>query len=71
MTYKKLTRQAPFQLDYGKEVVMPMEYIVPSLRIVAIMEMTDVGDAEERLSHLGELEEERFVARYHKNIEKK
>jgi len=27
---------------YGQEVVMPMEYIVLSLRVVAITEMTDL-----------------------------
>ena len=31
---------------------MPMEYIVPNLRIVGIMEMTDIGDIEENLSQL-------------------
>ena len=34
MTCKKLTAHTPFHLVYGHEVVMPMEYIVPSLRIV-------------------------------------
>lgn len=35
-TCKKLTRQTPFRLIHGQEIVMPMEYIVPSLRITAI-----------------------------------
>lgn len=30
-TCKKLMSQTPFRLVYGKEAVMPMEYIVPSL----------------------------------------
>ena len=30
-TCKRLTRKTPFKLVYGKEVVMPMEYIVPSM----------------------------------------
>jgi len=34
-TCKKLTGQMSFRLVYGVEVVMPMEYIVPSLCIVA------------------------------------
>ena len=42
-----------------------MEYIVPSLRIVAITEMTDVGAIEETLSQLLHLEEDRFVAGYY------
>jgi len=40
-TSKKLTRQTPFKLAYGQEAVMPMEYIVPSLRITAYTGMAD------------------------------
>ena len=40
----------PIRLVYGQEVVMPMEYIVPSLRIDAFLEMTDVGAIEEIMS---------------------
>ena len=42
MTCKKLTGHTPFHLVYGQEVLMPMEYIVPSLRIRTITEMRDV-----------------------------
>ena len=45
-----MTGKTPFWLVYGQEVCMPMEYIVPSLRIVAITEMIDIGALEERLS---------------------
>ena len=45
-TCKKLTEQTPFQLVYGQEVVMPMEYIVLSLRIVEFTKMTDVDFVE-------------------------
>jgi hypothetical protein len=38
-TCKKLTMQTPFKLVYGLEVVVPMEYMVPSLRIVAFIDM--------------------------------
>eukprot|EP00253_Pinus_taeda_P035456 PITA_35456 len=48
-TCKKLTGQTPFRLVFGVEAVMPMEYIVPSLQIAALMGMTDRGDLEERL----------------------
>ena len=51
-TCKKLTGQNPFRLIYGQEVIMPLEYIVPSLRIDVIIEMTDVGTIEERLLQL-------------------
>ena len=47
ITCKKLIGQTPFRLVYGQEDVMPMEYIVPSLRVAAITEMTDVDVVEE------------------------
>ena len=50
---------------------MPMEYIVPSLRVVAITEMTDVDAMEDILLQLIHLEEESFVAGFHQNLEKK
>ena len=36
-------RQAPFRLVYGVEVVIPIEYIMPSLRIAALTGMMDRG----------------------------
>lgn len=44
---------------------MPMEYIVPSLHIVVLIGMTNRGALEERLAQLEEIEEERFLARFH------
>ena len=70
MRCNKLTGQTPFRLVYEKEVVMPMEYIVPSLRIVAITEMIDVGAIEGILSQLLQLEEVHFVLGYHQRVEK-
>ena len=49
---------------------MPMEYIVPSLRIVAITMMTDIGKIEKRLSQLLQLKKDRFLAGYHQRVEK-
>eukprot|EP00253_Pinus_taeda_P004763 PITA_04763 len=69
-TCKKLTRQTPFRLIYGVEAVMPMEYILHSLRIVVLTGMTDRGALEERLTQLDELEEERFLAGFHQQVEK-
>ena len=64
-TYKKLTGQTPFKLAYGKEVVMPMEYIVPSLKITTLTYMVDEETVNERLLNLVELEEDRFITRFH------
>jgi transposase InsO family protein len=40
-TCKKLTGQTPFRLVYGQEAVMPMEFLVPSLCIVVMTNLTD------------------------------
>lgn len=69
-TCKKLTGQTPFRLVYNVEAVMPMEYIVPSLRIAALTGMTDHRALEERLAQLAELEEERFMAGCHHQVQK-
>eukprot|EP00253_Pinus_taeda_P004928 PITA_04928 len=66
----KLTRQTPFQLVYGVEAVMPMEYIMPSLRIAALTGMTDRRALEERLAQLDELDEEIFLAGFHQQVQK-
>ncbi len=44
---------------------MPMEYIVPSLCIAALIGMIDRRALEERLAELYELKEERFLAGFH------
>jgi len=49
MNCKKLTGQTPFRLVYGIEVVMHMEYIVPSLCIETLIEMVDHETLEEHL----------------------
>ena len=55
----------PFRLVYGIEIVMPMEYIVPSLRIASFTGMADCKAMEERLMQLVELEEDRFLVGFH------
>ena len=47
---------------------MPMEYIVPSLKILT--DLVDEETVEERLLHLLELEEDKFVARFHQQVQK-
>jgi hypothetical protein len=60
--------QTPFKLVYGLEVVVPMEYLVPSLRIATFTEMDDAGVVQERLVQLVELEEDIFIARFHQQV---
>jgi hypothetical protein len=69
-TCKKLTMQTPFKLVYGLEVVVPMEYLVPSLRIISFIGMDDTGIVQERLAQLVKLEEVRFVAGFHQRVQK-
>jgi hypothetical protein len=69
-TCKKLTMQTPFKLVYGLEEIVPMEYLVPSLRIAAFTDMDDTGIVQERLVQLVELEEERFIVRFHQQVQK-
>ena len=40
-TCNKLTGQTLFRLVYGQEEIMPMEYIVSSLRIATMIDMED------------------------------
>jgi hypothetical protein len=49
-TCKKLTMQTPFKLVYGLKVVVSMEYVVPSLRIVIFTNMDDTSAIKERLA---------------------
>jgi hypothetical protein len=45
-----------------------MEYLVPSLRIVAFTDMDDTGAVQERLAQLVELEEDKFVTGFHQHV---
>jgi len=67
---KKLMGQIPFRLVYDTKAVMPMEYILPSLRIAALTGMTDCKALEERPAQFEELEEERFLAGFHQQVQK-
>jgi len=51
-TRKSLTGQTPFRLDYGKEAVIPMEFILPIIHIVLINDISNSSIVEERLSQL-------------------
>jgi hypothetical protein len=50
---------------YGQEVVVPLDYLVPSLRIATITYMTEEGFAQEILDQLMELEEEIILVGFH------
>ena len=69
MTKVRNACQTPFRLVYGKQVVMPMQYIVSRLRFVAITERKNVDVVENRLLQLVHLEEEHFFAGFNHNVE--
>lgn len=50
---------------YGKEVIMPMEYSVISLHIIAFTIMAELDIMEELLAQLVALEENFFIANFH------
>ena len=49
---------------------MPMEYILPSLRIAQITGMDDTDMMNERLVQLLSLEEDRFIIGFHQKVQK-
>ena len=47
---------------------MSMEYIVPSLRVAALTDMTDEEALKERLLQLVGLEEDPFIVGFHQHV---
>jgi hypothetical protein len=45
-----MTTQTPFKLVYGLEAVVPMEYLVPSLRIASFTGMDDTCVVQDSLA---------------------
>jgi transposase InsO family protein len=64
-TCKNLTMQTLFKLVYGLEAVVPMEHLVPSLRIASFIDMDDTSIVQETLAQLIELEEDKFITGFH------
>ena len=61
-TCKKLITETPFKLVYGLEGVVPMEYLVPSLRIAGFTGMDNTSTVQDKLAQLVELEEDKFIS---------
>jgi hypothetical protein len=70
-TTKKLHKYTPFQLVYGKEAMVPGEFITPSLYIAQITHMSKEESIVQGLMELQELEETRFLEDFHLFVEKK
>ncbi|MCO5598130.1 hypothetical protein L7F22_052222 [Adiantum nelumboides] len=61
--FKVTTGMTPFRLVYGLEAVVPMEFVVPSLRVTA-EKMTPKLSVQHRSRNLMQLEEDRLVSSY-------
>jgi hypothetical protein len=64
-TCKKLIGQTSFMLVYGHEAIVALEFLVPSLRVATITNMTKRGIVQERLNKLMEMEEENILVGFH------
>ncbi|MCO5614966.1 hypothetical protein L7F22_069252 [Adiantum nelumboides] len=62
-TFKVTTRMTPFKLVYGQEAVVPMEFVVPSLRVSA-QKMSPALSVKHRCKYVMQLEEDRLVSSY-------
>jgi hypothetical protein len=67
-TYKNMKGKTPFRLVYGQEIVVPLEFLVPSLHVATITNMTERGTVEERISQLMLMEEDRILAGFHQEV---
>jgi hypothetical protein len=65
---KKLTEHMPFKLVYGQEVVVPLEFLVPSLHVVVITHMIERGAVHEILNHLMTMEEYWILEGFHQQV---
>jgi hypothetical protein len=65
-----LTGHTPFKLVYDQEAVVPLEVLVPSLRISAITQMIERDAIKERLNQLLAMEEDRILVGFHKKVQK-
>ena len=62
--------KTPFKLVYGKEAVIPMEYIIPSLRIAIATGMDGNVALEKCVAQLIQLDEDCFIAVFCQRVEK-
>jgi hypothetical protein len=69
-TCKNLTSHTPFKLVYGQEAVVPLEFLIPSLSVAAITQMTERGAVQEIMNQLLSMEEDRILAGFHQQVKK-
>lgn len=67
-TYKTTTGSTPFRLAFGIEVVVPMDYLVSSLRIAVAERLLEKEYEIARLNDLLRLEETRLEGLWHSDV---
>jgi hypothetical protein len=65
-----LIEHTPFRLVYGQEAVVPLEFLVPSLRVAVITNMTEQGTVQDKLNQMMIMEEDMILAGYHQQVQK-
>jgi hypothetical protein len=55
---------------YGQEAMVPLEFLVPSLHVAAITNVTERGAIKERLNQLMEMEEDKILTGFHQEVNK-
>jgi hypothetical protein len=55
---------------YEQEVMVPLEFLAPSLCVETITNMTERGTIHERLSKLMEMEEDMIMEGFHQEVQK-
>ena len=67
MAYKTIVGTTPFQLMYGLNALLPIEFLVPTLRVAKDLQW--IGNKlSERISELEKLDETRLLTRKDVNI---
>lgn len=64
-TYRSLTKHTPFFLVYGKEGIMPMDFLAPILRIMLLTCMIEEKALQHKLDKPMELEKDRVLVSFH------
>jgi hypothetical protein len=58
-TWRNTTRFTPYNLVYGKQILLPIEFQVKTFRIIAQLEMNLLAEKQQRILQLNELNEVR------------
>jgi hypothetical protein len=69
-TCNNIIGNTPLRLVYGREAVVLLEYLIPSLCIETIKNMAKRGTTQEILAQLMELEEDKIIYGFHREVHK-